>query len=77
MIQVKIFVQFNQADKLETAINEWLRHHPEVVVKDVKFSNSLATTTKYDDGDSQLGALIVYYLPPCGMVSVLKDEQPS
>ena len=60
MVQVKIFLAFNQEQELERSVNKWLTDHPDVVVRDIKFSTSQATTTAYDNGDTQLAALVIY-----------------
>ncbi len=60
LIQVKIFLTFNQEQELERSINDWLTDHPDVIVRDIKFSTSQATTTAYDNGDTQLAALVIY-----------------
>lgn len=59
MLQTKIFASYGQLEKMQDEINNWLSEHSQTVIKDIKFSSSVAT---YDDVDA-LGlysAMVIY-----------------
>lgn len=58
MLQTEIFSEYENIDKLQNEINEWLLNHPHTLVKDIKMSSSIAGV-EYDAIRS-ITAMVIY-----------------